>query len=184
MENLTFEAVKEEKTVLMRWQETVKHMMKGNENDEFDKAELTILNERANLMGVKASFGFLDEANTSFNLVFEGLRQKKFGPSQRIAKLKIPNKIVSFHNVKGCPDEASTWTLKALECLDTNDPTSLVIETLNQRAEAITAKNLFEKVKLLTEKSVALSIETYGKGSGFYAKSLIVRRRIPCGTLR
>ena len=29
MENLTIEAVKEEKRVLMRWQETVKHMMKG-----------------------------------------------------------------------------------------------------------------------------------------------------------
>ena len=112
MENLTIEAVKEEKRVLMRWQETVKHMMKGNEKDEFDKAELTILNKRANLMEVKASFGFLDEANTSFNLVFEGLRQKKkFGPSQRIAKLKILNKIVSFHNIKGCPDEAYTWAL-------------------------------------------------------------------------
>ena len=150
MENLTIEAVKDEKKAPMRRQETIKRA-KADTKGEFDEAELTILEEWASLMEMNANIGFLDEANAFFGRVFEKIKQKKFGPSQRVVKLKILNKIVSLHNIKWLHDEAFTWAIKALECLDANDPASLVIETLNQSAEAFTAKSLFDKAKKLIE---------------------------------
>ena len=70
--------------------------------------------------------------------MFEKIKQKKFGSNQRVVKVKILNKIVSFHNIKGCYDESYTWAVKALESLEADDPTSLIIETLNNSAEAYT----------------------------------------------
>ena len=161
MENLTIEAVKEEKKASMRRQETIKRT-KGETKEEFDEAEVTILEEWANLMEMNAFFGCLDEANAFFGHMFEKIKQKKFSPSQRVVKLKILNKIVSLHNIKGLQDEAFTWAIKSLECLMVNDPKSLIIETLNQSAEAFTKKKLFEKAKMMTERSLTLSAETYG----------------------
>ena len=83
------------------------------------------------------------------------------------------NKIVSLHNIKRLYDEAYTWAIKGLECLDAKDPASLVIETLNQSAIAFGNKSLFDKAKPLIEKSVPLSAETYGKESRAYANSLV-----------
>ena len=171
IENPTLEAVEEENKVPMRRQES--KCVKAEIKDEFNEAELTILEEWATLMEMNANIGFLDEASTSFGLVFEKIKQKKFSPNQRVMKLKILTKIVSLHNIKHSYDEAHTWAIKALECLDANDPPSLVIETLNQSAEAFTSKSLFQKAKPLIEKSVALSTETYGKESRAYARSLI-----------
>ena len=105
--------------------------------------------------------------------MFEKLKQKKFSPSQRVVKLKILNKIVSLHNIKGLHDEAFTWAIKALESLDANDPKNLIIEMLNQSAEAFINKKLFEKAKTMTERSLTLSAKTNGEGSRAYAKSLI-----------
>ena len=180
MENLTIEAVKDENKVSSRWQETIKRVKaetikrtKADSKEEFNETELTKLKERANRMEINAEFGFLGEANTLFSLLFENLKEKKVGLSQRAMKVEILNKIVSLHNIKYSYDEAFTWAIKALECLDAKDPASLVIETLNQSAEAFTAKSLFDKAKSLIEKSVALSAETYGKESRAYAKSLV-----------
>ena len=98
-------------------------------------------------MEMNALFGCLSEATALFGLLSEKMKEKKFGLSQRVVKLEILNKIVSLHSIKHSYDEANTWAIKALECLDASDPASLVIETLNQSAHSFTAKNLFHKAK-------------------------------------
>merc|ERR1712130_197045 len=151
----------------LRRQETIKRA-KADTKEEFNETELANLKECAISMEINAEFGFLAEANNLFGLLFEKMKEKKFSASQRKVKVEIMNKIVGIHNIKYSYDEAHTWAVKALECLDAKDPASLVIETFNQSAEAI-----FQKAELLTEKSVSLSAETYGKESRAYAKSLM-----------
>merc|ERR1712226_1054021 len=141
---------------------------KEDTKEEFNETELANLKEWAISMEINAEFGYLAEANNLFGLLFEKMKEKKFSASQRKVKVEIMNKIVGIHNIKYSYDEAHTWAVKALECLDAKDPASLVIETFNRSAEAI-----FQKAELLTEKSVSLSAETYGKESRAYAKSLM-----------
>ena len=105
--------------------------------------------------------------------MFEKMKAKKFSPDQRQAKLEILNKIISLHNVKWLVDDAFSWSNKALESLESNDPVSLVIDTLTNSARAFTAKSLFEKARVMIEKAVALSAEIYGKDSRTYAESLV-----------
>ena len=166
--------IPEEKEMILNCSWQIGPLTKADTTEEFNEAEVSQLKEWGNRMEINAEFGCLGEANTLFSLLFKKMKEKKFGPSQRLVKLEILNKIVSFHNIKYFYDEAYTWAVKALECLDTNnDPANLVIETLNASAEAFTAKSIFLKAKPLLGNSVVLSAETYGKDSRAYAKSLV-----------
>ena len=93
MENLTIEAVRDEKKAPMRRQETIKRS-KADTKEEFNETDLAKLKQQASRMEMNAEVGLLEEANTLFGLLFEKLKQKKFGLSQRKAKVKILNKIV------------------------------------------------------------------------------------------
>ena len=59
-------------------------------------------------MEMNAEFGCLSEANTLFGLLFEKMKEKKFGLSQRRIKVEILNKVVSLYGIKSSPDEAHT----------------------------------------------------------------------------
>ena len=85
MENLTMEAVKEETNFPMRRQETIKRT-KPEIKEEFNEAELANMKEWASRMEMNAEFGCLNEANTLFGLLFEKMKEKKFGLSQRKVK--------------------------------------------------------------------------------------------------
>ena len=172
MENLVVEVAKNEKNSPRKRQETIKRG-KAETKEEFDEAELISLKKSATRMEMNAEFGFIEEANVLYGLLFDKMKEKKFKPSQRQMKVEILVKIVSFHNIKYCYDEAVIWSTKALELLEANDPASLLIETLNQSARAFTAKSLFSKSKAMIEKAVVLSAETYGAESRCYAESLI-----------
>ena len=156
----------------MKRQETIKRS-KAEQREEFSDAEVDSLKKSASRMQVNAEFGLLEEATSLFSLMFEKMKAKKFSHDQRQAKVEILNKIINLHNVKCLVDDAFSWSNKALESLESNDPASLVIQTLTNSAKAFTAKSLFDKARVMIEKAVALSAETYGKESRTYAKSLV-----------
>ena len=105
MENLVTEVAKEEKKSPMKRQETIKRS-KAEQREEFSDAEVDSLKKSASRMQVNAEFGFMEEANSLFRLMFEKMKARKFSPNQRQAKVEILTKIINLHNVKALFDDA------------------------------------------------------------------------------